>query len=198
MIGAGTYARKFLLPNLKASGAEFVSIATASGLSARDIGGQYGFKTCEADSGSVIKDESTNLIVIATRHDSHAALTQSALEQNKNVFVEKPLAMNDAELDGVLKAASVSQGNLMVGFNRRFSPLAVAGKEFFADRSSPLSLMYRINAGRIPRDSWIQDEKQGGGRIIGEVCHFIDLMQYLTGSITTRVYAECREATTMK
>jgi predicted dehydrogenase len=110
--------------------------------------------------------------------------------ENKHVFVEKPLAMNDEELDSVIEAANNSTGKLMVGFNRRFSPLAKTAKEFFTNRQSPLSILYRVNAGRIPLNSWIQDEKQGGGRIIGEVCHFIDLMHFLTGSVTNRVYAE--------
>jgi polar amino acid transport system substrate-binding protein len=190
MLGAGSYARKFLLPNLKANGVEFNSIATASGLSAKDIGGQYGFAACVSTADEVLQDENTNLIVIATRHDSHAELARKSLELNKNVFVEKPLAMNDEELDSVIEAAKNSSGKLMVGFNRRFSPLAKTAKEFFSHRQSPLSILYRVNAGRIPRHSWIQDEKQGGGRIIGEVCHFIDLMQFLTDSVTTRVYAE--------
>ncbi len=190
MIGAGSYARKFLLPNLKANSVEFNSIATASGLSAKDIGSQYGFASCVSNSDDVLQDKNTNLVVIATRHDSHADLARKALLEDKHVFVEKPLAMNDEELDSVIEAAKNSQGKLMVGFNRRFSPLAKTAKEFFSNRQSPLSILYRVNAGRIPRDSWIQDEKQGGGRIIGEVCHFIDLMHYLTDSVTTRVYAE--------
>lgn len=190
MLGAGSYARKFLLPNLKSNGVEFNSIATASGLSAKDIGSQYGFASCVSKTDEVLGDKNTNLIVIATRHDSHAELARKALLENKHVFVEKPLAMNDEELDSVIEAANNSTGKLMVGFNRRFSPLAKTAKEFFTNRQSPLSILYRINAGRIPQNSWIQDKKQGGGRIIGEVCHFIDLMHYLTGSVTTRVYAE--------
>ncbi len=190
MIGAGGYAQKFLLPNFKASGAGFSSIATAAGLTARDVGRQYGFGSCVSNSDEIISDEDTNLIVIATRHDTHASLTQKALEQNKHVFVEKPLAMNDGELDQVIAAAVASNGKLMVGFNRRFSPSAKLAKEFFKDRQSPISIVYRVNAGRVPRDSWIHDPVQGGGRIVGEVCHFIDLMHFLTGSITTRVFAE--------
>ncbi|MBK8466043.1 MAG: bi-domain-containing oxidoreductase [Chloracidobacterium sp.] len=190
MIGAGSYAQKFLLPNFKSNSAEFRSIATAAGLTARDVAGQYGFAGCVSDASDVINDDNANLIVIATRHDTHAPLAEAALKQNKHVFVEKPLAMNDAELDGVLAAAADSSGKLMVGFNRRFSPSAKQAKEFFGERQFPLSIMYRINSGRIPQDSWIQDPIQGGGRIVGEVCHFIDLMHFLTGSLTTRVFAE--------
>jgi len=190
LIGAGGYAQKILLPNFKAAGAEFCSIASASGVSAHDVGTKYGFASFVSDAASVIDDAQTNLIVIATRHGSHAELTTLALARGKHVFVEKPLALNDAQLDRVLEAASQSEGALLVGFNRRFSPLAVRAKEVFQNRQSPLSIVYRVNAGRIPREHWTQDPDEGGGRIIGEVCHFIDLMQFLTGSAPKTVYAE--------
>ena len=190
MIGAGGYAQKVLLPNFKAAGAEFCSIASASGVSARDVGTKYGFARFLSDAQSVIEDDEANLIVIATRHGSHAELARLALAAGKHVFVEKPLALNDAELDSVLAAAANSPGQLLVGFNRRFSPLAARAKEFFANRQTPLSLVYRVNAGRIPREHWTQDAAEGGGRIIGEVCHFIDLMQFLIGAAPVSVYAE--------
>jgi polar amino acid transport system substrate-binding protein len=190
LIGAGSYAQKILLPNFKAAGAEFCSIASASGVSARDVGTKYGFRRFLSDARSVIDDDEANLIVIATRHGTHAELTAQALERGKHVFVEKPLALNDAELDAVLEVASRSEGQLLVGFNRRFSPLAVKAKEFFVNRQSPLSIVYRVNAGRIPREHWTQDPNEGGGRIIGEVCHFIDLMQFLTGAPPKSVFAE--------
>src|SRR5205814_226651 len=190
MIGAGDYARGMLLPKFKANDVAFASIATASGLTARNVGQQFGFESCVSDADEVLKDESTNLIVIATRHDSHATLAGRALALGKHVFVEKPLAMNDAELDKIIAAASNSSGGLMVGFNRRFSPSAAEAKQYFADRQSPLSILYRVNSGRVPKSSWAQDPATGGGRIVGEVCHFIDLMHFLTDSVTTRVYAE--------
>jgi polar amino acid transport system substrate-binding protein len=190
LIGAGGYAQKVLLPNFKAAGAEFCSIASASGVSARDVGTKYGFARFLSDPQSVIDDVDANLIVIATRHGSHAELAKLALKRGKNVFVEKPLALNDAELDGVLEAAARSEGQLLVGFNRRFSPLVVKAKEVFRNRQSPLSILYRVNAGRISRKHWTQDASEGGGRIIGEVCHFIDLMEFLTGAVPTNVYAE--------
>ncbi len=189
LIGAGSYAQKVLLPNFKAAGVEFCSIASASGVSARDMGAKYGFARFLSDAQSVIDDEEANLIVIATRHGSHAELARLALERGKNVFVEKPLALNDAELDSVLDAASKSEGKLLVGFNRRFSPFAVRAKEVFGARQSPLSIIYRVNAGRVRREHWTQDPDEGGGRIIGEVCHFIDLMQFLAGAPPTLVYA---------
>jgi polar amino acid transport system substrate-binding protein len=190
LIGAGGYAQKILLPNFKTAGAEFCSIASASGVSARDVGTKYGFKRFLSDARSVIDDDETNLIVIATRHGSHAELATLALERGKHVFVEKPLALNDVELNSVLEAASGSEGQLLVGFNRRFSPLAARAKEFFANRQAALSIVYRVNAGRIPREHWTQDPNEGGGRIIGEVCHFIDLMQFLTGAAPKSVFAE--------
>jgi len=190
LIGAGGYAQKILLPNLKAAGVEFCSIASASGVSARDVGTKYGFARFASDAASVINDTAVNLIVIATRHGSHAELAKLALECGKHVFVEKPLALHEAELDSLLEAATRSEGQLMVGFNRRFSPLAIKAKEVFQGRQSPLSIVCRVNAGRISRDHWTQDPAQGGGRIIGEVCHFIDLMQFFTGAAPTSVYAE--------
>ncbi len=194
MIGAGGYAQKVLLPNFKAAGVEFCSIASASGVSARDVGTKYGFARFLSDAQSVIDDDETNLIVIATRHGSHAELATRALSAGKHVFLEKPLALNDAELDGLLEAAARSEGQLLVGFNRRFSPLAARAKEVFQGRQSPLSIVYRVNAGRIPRDHWTQDRQEGGGRIVGEVCHFVDLMQFLTGAEPVRVFAEAVNA----
>ena len=190
LIGAGDYARRMLLPHFKEQGAEFVSIATASGVSARDVGTRYGFARFASGAEEVLSDESVNLVVVATRHDTHASLARRALERGLNVFVEKPLALGDADLDSVLEAASSSSGLLTVGFNRRFSPHARAAKEFFEGVRAPLSILYRVNAGRVARSHWTQDPDEGGGRVIGEVCHFVDFMQFLTGSTVVRVYAE--------
>ena len=188
-IGAGGYAKGILLPLFKAAGAQFQSIATSSGVSAREAGTKFGFQSCVSSADEVIDDADTNLIVIATRHATHSDLAARALQRGRHVFVEKPLAVNDEQLDRVLAAAANSSAQLLVGFNRRFSPLAIAARKFFANSETPLSINYRINAGRLPRGHWINDETEGG-RIIGEVCHFIDLMHFLTGSLTTRVYAE--------
>ena len=190
LIGAGDYARAILLPQFKAAGANFHSVATASGITAREVADKFGFGCCVSGADEVLDDDEANLIVIATRHDTHAELARRALELGKHVFVEKPLALNEKELESVVAAAAQSQGELMVGYNRRFSPAAIAAKEFFRDRHGPLSISYRVNAGRVPRDHWIQDPREGGGRIVGEVCHFIDLMHFLTGALTTRVFAE--------
>jgi polar amino acid transport system substrate-binding protein len=190
LIGAGGYAKAMLLPNFKAAGAEFQSIATASGVTARSVGDQHGFRFCVAGAEDVIDDDEANLIVIATRHDVHAELARKSLERGRHVFVEKPLALNDEELAGVLTAAEGSKSQLMVGFNRRFSPFARSARSLFGERTTPLSINYRVNGGRIPPGHWAHDPKIGGGRIVGEVCHFIDFIQFITGSLTTRVYAE--------
>ncbi|HYG82798.1 MAG TPA: bi-domain-containing oxidoreductase [Pyrinomonadaceae bacterium] len=190
MIGAGVYAQAMLLPNFKAAGAGFRAIATAGGVTARDIALKYGFDYCASDADEILNDPEVNLVVVATRHNLHAELARRALLAGKHVFVEKPLALNEEELAGVLDAGLSSAGRLTVGFNRRFSPLARAAREFFARRRSPLSISYRVNAGRIPKSHWLQDPVEGGGRIVGEVCHFVDLMHFLTGSRVTRVYAE--------
>ena len=190
MVGAGDYARRMLLPHFKEEGVEFASIATASGVTAHDVGRRYGFARFVSGADEVLADEGVNLVVVATRHDTHAGLARRALEAGKDVFVEKPLALSDEELDAVLEAAARSRGRLTVGFNRRFSPHARAAREFFAGARAPLSILYRVNAGRVPRTHWTQDPAEGGGRIRGEVCHFVDFMQYVTGSRVTRVYAE--------
>jgi polar amino acid transport system substrate-binding protein len=190
IIGAGVYAQAMLLPFYKAEGVDFRAVTTASGVTARDIAEKYGFDYCAASADDVLNDKDVNLILIATRHDLHAELARRALLCGKHVFVEKPLALSEEELAGVKEAAANADGRLMVGFNRRFSPLARAAREFFQGRQAPLSISYRVNAGRIPKSHWLQDPREGGGRIIGEVCHFIDTMQYLTGAQVTRVYAE--------
>jgi len=198
VIGAGGYVPAMLLPHFKTEGVEFRSIATASGLSAHDVGKRFGFAYAVSSAEEVLDDDEINLVVVGTRHDLHAELARKALERNKNVFVEKPLALNDEELDEVLHAAETSSGRLMVGFNRRFSPLAQQAKEIFANRETPLSIVYRVNAGHIPKEHWTQDPLAGGGRIVGEVCHFVDLMQFLTGAPPISVFAESISAKSPK
>jgi predicted dehydrogenase/threonine dehydrogenase-like Zn-dependent dehydrogenase len=198
VIGAGGYVPAMLLPHFKTEGVEFRSIATASGISAHDVGKRFGFAYAVSSAEEVLDDADVNLVVIGTRHDLHAELARKALERNKNVFVEKPLALNDEQLDEVLKAAERSSGSLMVGFNRRFSPLAQQAKEIFVNRDTPLSILYRVNAGHIPQKHWTQDPLEGGGRIVGEVCHFVDLMQFLIGAPPVTVFAESVSAKSPK
>jgi len=187
-----------LLPHFKNENAEFRSIATASGVSAHDVGKRFGFAEAVSTADEILDDPDVNLVVIGTRHDLHAQLAREALERNKNVFVEKPLALNDEQLDAVLEAAANSSGRLLVGFNRRFSPLAQQAKDVFAKRETPLSILYRVNAGHIPQEHWTQDPHEGGGRIVGEVCHFIDLMQFFTGAPPVSVFAESVSAKSPK
>ena len=190
VIGAGGYVPPMLLPHFKSEGVEFRSIATASGISAHDVGKKFGFAYAVSSADEVLDDANINLVVIGTRHDTHTELARAALERSKHVFVEKPLALNDQQLESVLEAVAGSPAKLMVGYNRRFSPLAQRAKEFFSNREAPLSILYRVNAGRLPKDHWAQNAEEGGGRIVGEVCHFIDLMQYLTGALPVSVFAE--------
>src|SRR6266498_2037084 len=190
LIGAGNYVRATLLPQFKAAGVDFCAIATAAGVSALDVGKKFEFARAVSGASEVIDDEEVNLVVITTRNDSHAELTRQALERNKHVFVEKPLALNDQQLDEVLRAAADSRGQLMVGFNRRFSPLARKAQDFFAGRRAPLSILYRVSGGRIPAEHWGHDLVEGGGRIIAEACHFIDLMQFWAGAPPVSVFAE--------
>jgi polar amino acid transport system substrate-binding protein len=198
VIGAGGYVPAMLLPHFKGAGVNFKSIATASGVSAHDVGKRFGFQYAVSKAEEILNDPDVNLVIVGTRHDLHAELATKALFANKHVFVEKPLALNDEELERVLNAASGSAGMLIVGFNRRFSPLAVQARNFFAGRISPLSITYRVNAGRLPKEHWLQDEQQGGGRIIGEVCHFIDVLTYLIGATPISVFAEAVSATSDK
>jgi predicted dehydrogenase/threonine dehydrogenase-like Zn-dependent dehydrogenase len=198
VVGAGGYVPAMLLPHFKTEGVEFRSIATASGISAHDVGKRFGFAYAVSSAEEVLDDANVNLVVIGTRHDTHAELARKALERNKHVFVEKPLALDDEQLEAVLEAASSSSGKLMVGFNRRFSPLAQRAKEFFNGRETPLSILYRVNAGRIPKEHWTQNAEEGGGRIVGEVCHFVDLMQSWTGAPPVSVFAEAIGAKSSK
>ena len=190
LVGAGGYAGAVLLPHLKSLGADFRTLATATGLSARRVGERFGFARFASDAEEVIADPEVNLVVVATRHDTHAELAARALARDLSVFVEKPLALTDEELDAVVGAARRSRGRLAVGFNRRFAPLARRCAEVFAGRRAPLSMVYRVNAGRLPAGHWVKDLREGGGRVVAEVCHFVDLMQFFAGAPPVRVYAE--------
>ena len=192
-IGAGSYAMSHLLPNVAdCGGISLMGVVTSTGTSSRTVAEKYGFRFCSADERDVLDHEETDTVFIATRHDSHAGLVLKALEEGKHVFVEKPLCLTFEERDTIAAAYERSQKGLtqpllMVGFNRRYAPLAVRLKQQLG--AGPMCLMYRINAGPIPADSWIQDAELGGGRIVGEICHFVDLMVYLAESLPETVYA---------
>jgi polar amino acid transport system substrate-binding protein len=187
-IGAGSYAMSYLLPNLTNNkDTSFTGVVTSTGTSSRSVAEKFGFSSVAASAADVISDNKTSTVFVVTRHDSHANYVREALHAGKNVFVEKPLCLSSHELDGIVEAWQAHKPILMVGFNRRFSPLASRIKETLRD--GPMSMIYRVNAGPIPADSWIQDMDVGGGRIIGEVCHFIDFMIYMNGSLPIRVHA---------
>ncbi|MBC7336895.1 MAG: Gfo/Idh/MocA family oxidoreductase, partial [Clostridia bacterium] len=158
----------------------FRGIVTASGVTAQTVGKKYGFSWCATDVEEILGDPETDVVFVVTRHSQHAPLVCRALEAGKAVFCEKPLAITPEQLESVRQALNKTGGHLMVGFNRRFAPLAQELKQFIKDRG-PLSVTYRVNAGPIPRDHWLADPAEGG-RIIGEACHFFDFFAFLTDS----------------
>ncbi|WP_350546460.1 bi-domain-containing oxidoreductase [Pseudoalteromonas sp. 5-MNA-CIBAN-0065] len=193
-IGAGNYASRMLIPAFKEAGAQFHSISTSGGINGVIHGEKAGFAEATTDTQNMIDNPSINTIAIVTRHNSHAYFVQQALKAGKNVFVEKPLAITHEELadvkaayDEAIKAEKAPK--LMVGFNRRFSPQIQKMKELLAPIKEPKSFIMTMNAGNIPADHWTQDNSVGGGRIIGEACHFIDLMRYLADSEIVSVQA---------
>lgn len=188
-VGLGNYAKAMLLPALKGlEGITLTRVATSTGLSADNAGDKYRFAHVSTDPETIFEADDTNTVFIATRHDSHANYAQRALEVGKNVFVEKPLALTLAELDQVVAAAEVNSGLLTVGFNRRFAPMIVEAKAALSKAAGPKMMLYRVNAGEIPSDSWIQ-RGEGGGRIVGEVCHFVDTLAHLAGSLPVEAQA---------
>ena len=189
-LGAGSFATGVLFPALRrVSDVELVGLATATGLKAADVGRRFGFRFATTDAEALIADARINTLAVLTRHYLHCEQTVAALKAGKHVFCEKPLAITRQELDEVAKAAKVSAGLLTVGFNRRFAPLAVRLREALAGMDQPLMMHYRVNAGPLPRSHWLLDPLQGGGRIIGEACHFVDFLAFLAGSTPTRVGA---------
>lgn len=193
-IGAGNFAQASLLPHLVGKNVALKGVCTGSGLNAKNAARQFGFEFATTDAKEIYASDAIDAVFIATRHNLHASLCVQAIKHNKHVFVEKPLALNDAELDAVVKAynASLKHASLrfLVGFNRRFSPSVRKAKEFFANTTEPMMVTYRVNAGFLPKDHWTQDPVEGGGRIIGEVCHFIDTIQFLTGALPMKVFAQ--------
>lgn len=186
-IGAGNFAKAVLLPTLKkVQGVSLRVVSTATGMSAADTAKKHGFAAAATDQGEALKDVETDLVFVTTRHDMHAAQVKAALEAGKYVFTEKPLAITEEQF-----ATIPASDKIMVGFNRRFSPHAKLVKDYFAKRTLPLVMHYRVNAGAIPRDVWIQDPEVGGGRMVGEGCHFIDFMQYVCGTPIVKVQAMC-------
>jgi polar amino acid transport system substrate-binding protein len=187
LIGAGSFAQNFLLPALKGN-AGLVTLATARPNNARNIGDKYNFAAVTGNAADVFNDTRLNTVFIATRHDSHARYVVDAMMHGKNVFVEKPLCLHPGELDVIREHYGNSNVRLMVGFNRRFAPFTRKLKAQLAGGGT-IAINYRINAGHVPPDHWVHDPNVGGGRIIGEVCHFIDQCMFLAGAPVTQVTA---------
>ncbi|MHC4492417.1 MAG: Gfo/Idh/MocA family protein, partial [Planctomycetota bacterium] len=166
------------------------SVVTSTGLSARTVSRKFGFSNAATDPEAALADAGTRALFVVTRHDSHADLVCRGLRAGMYVFCEKPLALTPEQLDAVRAAVDeAGYGRLMVGFNRRFAPAALAVRRVLQDRPGPLVCNYRINAGALPRDHWLCDPEIGGGRILGEACHFVDLIVFLTEQRITRVFA---------
>jgi predicted dehydrogenase/threonine dehydrogenase-like Zn-dependent dehydrogenase len=198
-IGAGSYAAGVLFPLLKRSGAEMVSVVATRGVSARKAAEEFGFSRAATDPRDVLDDAEVDAVVIATRHDSHAALALAALAAGKAVLVEKPLCLSEEELERIVEAAARSPQPVMVGFNRRYAPATRALAEFFERApgaasprdAAPLSIQYSVHAGALPEGHWLRNPAQGG-RIRGEVCHFVDWCCWMTGAAPEKVFAAAR------
>ena len=191
LIGAGNFTTATLIPALKRLPAvRLRGICSAGGLSAKSAAVRHGFEYCASDYHELLADDQIHAVVIATHHDTHARFAAEAMRAGKHVFVEKPLALNREQLEEVMTAQADTGKILMPGFNRRFSPLSIAVRDFFAGRSSPIEVVARVNAGMLKADSWYQDPEEGGWRIISEGCHFLDLIQFICACPPVQVFAE--------
>jgi predicted dehydrogenase len=191
VIGAGSFARAVLLPELaKRRDVTLRTIVTQRGLSAEHASRQFGFAQCATEVDAVLGDPGINAVLIATRHASHAALTAQALAAGKSVFVEKPLALDRAGIAEIVAARAAAAGFFMVGFNRRFAPMIVRARAHLAKHAGTKLLVLRVNAGALPAESWINAAAEGGGRILGELCHFVDLARCLVGADIVAVQAD--------
>lgn len=191
LIGIGGFGARITAPGLKAAGARLKTVMSQSGVSAVTSGAKVGFEEATTDIGSILSDADIDSVVITTRHDSHAPLTMKCLRAGKNVFVEKPLALLEKEIDEIeeiLSQNNIDPPQLMIGFNRRFAPTAVKMKALLNTVQQPKCLIATINAGSLPGNHWAHDSTQGGGRIIGEACHFIDLMRFFIGAPITGLH----------
>ena len=191
LIGAGNFTSAMILPSLKKCSAAVKYIASAGGLSGTTLAKKFGISNSTTDYTSILKDELVDLVLVTTRHNLHAKLVAEVLEADKHVFVEKPLALNRDELNEILDVLQRKNKTITVGFNRRFAPLAVKMKSLLGKSDTPVNIIATMNAGNIPASVWVHDMEVGGGRIIGEACHFIDLCSYLTGS---KVVSVCMNA----
>jgi len=192
VLGAGNFAMSTLLPALKhIRGVDLAGVCAANGSHARDAADRFGFRYCATEEKRVLDDPDVNTVLIATRHHLHATQVLAALETGKHVFCEKPLCLSEIDLGEIVRAYAISGRDplLMVGFNRRFAPMAIKMRAFLKQVREPLALHCRVNAGFMARDHWVNDPEQSGGRILGEVCHFVDFLTFLAGALPVEVQA---------
>ena len=183
IIGAGNFTRRTLLPAIQAAGGRVKAIASKGGVSGTQAAQKFGIEVSTTDLDVIWNDPEIDTVMITTQHGSHASMVRRGIEAGKKVFVEKPLAVTSEQLEGVVQAYEAAESPfVMVGFNRRFAPLAQKMKSLISAQKDVKCIVYTVNAGSIPRDVWIQDPESGGGRIIGEGCHFVDFCRFLTGS----------------
>ncbi len=191
IIGAGNFTSAMILPSLKKCNASVKYIASSGGLSGTTLAKKFSISNSTTDYTSILKDAAVDLVLVTTRHNLHAKMVAEVLEADKHVFVEKPLALNKEELNSILDVFQRHNKTVTVGFNRRFAPLAQKMKSLLGKSDTPVNIVATMNAGAIPANVWVHDMEVGGGRIIGEACHYIDLCSYLTGS---KVIAVCMNA----
>tara|TARA_R110000822_G_scaffold30143_2_gene88174 strand:+ start:12333 stop:14450 length:2118 start_codon:yes stop_codon:yes gene_type:complete len=191
IVGAGNFTSSTILPNLKKIQANIKYIASSGGLTGTIMAKKYAISNSTTDYSEILKDDEVDLVLITTRHNMHAPMVLEAIKAGKSVFVEKPLAIKETEMEDIIAAYKEARVNVSVGFNRRFAPLAIKMKKLLGSDESPMNIVATMNAGAIPADVWVHDMEIGGGRILGEACHYIDLCSYLTGS---NVVAVCMNA----
>ncbi len=190
VIGAGNFATGTLIPILKGiKEVELVGVCTSRGYTAQGVAKKFGFHFATSDPSAILDNPDINAVLIATRHDTHASYVVRALRAGKPVFVEKPLAITIEQLREVWQTYQETGGRVLVGYNRRFSPFVRKIAEFFQNRTAPLSMLYRVNAGPLERGHWMRSTEEGGSRIVGEGCHFIDVMMFLTKNQPIRLFA---------
>jgi predicted dehydrogenase/threonine dehydrogenase-like Zn-dependent dehydrogenase len=196
VIGAGNFARTVLLPQLKKmADCRLHTLATQRGMTAQHGQETFGFEIAAADEAAILENDEINAVLIATTHASHAALTVAALTAGKNVLVEKPLALDRDQLNSVIEARNRSDAFFQVGFNRRFAAMAIAARDRLASTAAPKVVLLRVNAGQLPPESWQNAPEEGHGRILGEVCHFVDLARFLIGAPIATVHAAAATTT---
>ncbi len=187
LIGSGNFTSSIILPNLKKLNANIKYLCSSKGLSSTTLAKKYNIANSTSDYNMILNDSDIDLVFITTRHDSHAELVIKAIKSNKNIFVEKPLAISSKQLNDIINAYQKSKSKVLVGYNRRFSNFSKIIKNLIGNTNSPINIIANMNAGRLPIDSWINDLDIGGGRIVGEACHLIDLCNFFTKDIVSEV-----------